>query len=270
MNKFPEWVKDNETNYDLCLTDDIDSLLSCIILNKLKGYKINLFYDFGGLYTLRETGNKAIGVDMDITKGKAWGNHVIKLSPHDSYNKEIANLNITENISRENYTQKYCGSTLLTIMSYYGVTIENLTEEAKMLLLAIDSTHLPFYNARFRETGRKWLVNVLEYEELFKVTQRHTQYEFEKIISKYGLREPISMVDGKLQTNIDLKGISNALNGLDIELPKGEFENRVGFYNGYEDLSHDKECYLTKDNICGDIFSLAVTYKHSISYSVFA
>ncbi|WP_434416464.1 hypothetical protein [Tissierella praeacuta] len=267
MKEFPEWVNDNETKYDLCLTNDIDSLLSCVILNKIKGYEINLFYDFGGLYTLRETGNKAIGVDMDITKGKAWGNHVVKLSPHDNYNKEIANLNITEDISRKNYTKKYCGSTLLTIMSYYGVTIDNLSEEGKMILLAIDSTYLPFYRSRFKETGKKWLVNVLEYPELYEVVQRHQKHEFVEIIGKYGLRKPIYMVDERLQTEIDLEGISKALNGIEIELPNGGFTRRVWFNNIYQDLSHDDECYLTKSNI-GNIFSLAVTYKHSISYSI--
>lgn len=268
IKEFPEWVNDNETKYDLCLTDDIDSLLSCIMLKKIKGYDINLFYDFRGLYTLEETGNKAIGVDMDITKGKAWGNHVVKLSPYDSYNNEIANLNIIGDISRRNYTKKYCGSTLLTIMSYYGIRIDNLSEEGKMILLAIDSTHLPFYRSRFKETGKRWLVNILEYPELYEVTQRHEEFDFEKVINKYGLRKPINMFDGRLQTEIDLEGISKALNGLDIELPNGEFTKRVGFNNIYKDLSDDDKYYLTKSNINNDIFSLAVTYKHSISYSI--
>lgn len=265
---FPEWVNDNETKYDLCLTNDIDSLLSCSILKYVKGYDINLFYDFEGLYTIEETGNQAIGVDMDITKGKAWGNHVIKLSPHDSYNKEIANLNITENISRKNYTKKYCGSTLLTIMSYYDIPVTNLSEEGKMLLLAIDSTYKPFYEPRFKETGKKWLINVLEYKELYEVTQRHTQLEFEDIIRKYKLHKSINMVNGRLETDIDLEGVSKALNGLKVELPNSEFTKRVGFNNIYQDLSNDDRFYLTKSDIKQNIFSLAVTYRHGISYSV--
>ena len=50
--------------------NDIDSLLSCSILKYIKGYDINLFYDFEGLYSIEETGNQAIGVDMILLKAK--------------------------------------------------------------------------------------------------------------------------------------------------------------------------------------------------------
>ena len=41
---FPEWCSDDKKKYELILTDDIDSLVSCALLNKIKGYKINYFY----------------------------------------------------------------------------------------------------------------------------------------------------------------------------------------------------------------------------------
>lgn len=44
--KFPKWV-DNNKKYYMCLTDDLDSLMSCILLEQIKGYEISHFYILG-------------------------------------------------------------------------------------------------------------------------------------------------------------------------------------------------------------------------------
>lgn len=268
--EFPKWCGDNEKDYDLILSDDLDSLLSCIILGKIKGYEINQFYDFNNLYQLKETGNETIGIDLDLVKGKGWGNHVTKISPHDSYNREMANLNLTENINRMNYTNKYNSNTLLTIMSYYSIPISKLSEEGKAILLCIDSAYYPFYNNSFKFTGEKWLVDILGYDALYELTQRYDKSDFDELQKKYNLKGKIWINDiGELETDIDLTGVMKALNGLELDLLKGKFTKIRSFETISSDLKDDYKFRLSKREIeKRDIFSFAVTFRHYIKYSI--
>lgn len=269
-DKFPEWCNDTTTKYSLCLTDDLDSLFSCILLNKIKGYEIEWFYRFDSLGSIQGANKKAIGVDADLVKGKCWGNHVTLLSSKDTVNKSCANINNIDNISRENYYYKYCGSTLLTIMSYYNIDISTLSEEAKMVLLAIDSTYLGYYAdwKTFKDRNKYYLVEVMNYEELYKVQQRHTKEEFDLLQDKYKLKSKIETIKGRLQTGIDLEGLSELFN-LPFVLPKDTFNLRLQLNNkskalGKYDYSITKE-KLPKEN--EKLFSMAVTNKGFIKYS---
>jgi hypothetical protein len=64
-SKFPKWCSDDTTPFSCCLSDDLDSLLSCRLLEKIKGYPINYFYDFTNLYQTENANGKALGVDID-------------------------------------------------------------------------------------------------------------------------------------------------------------------------------------------------------------
>ncbi|ABR48997.1 conserved hypothetical protein [Alkaliphilus metalliredigens QYMF] len=128
---FPEWTEDTSTNHTLCLSDDLDSLLSSIFLKQVKGYDISHFYTFKSISRSVEHGHATkdvIGVDVDFANGKCWGNHVTMLSPTDNCDSQCANLNITNMINKNNYTDKFCGSTLLQILSYYNVDISSWTD----------------------------------------------------------------------------------------------------------------------------------------------
>lgn len=138
--KFPVWV-DNNKKYYMCLTDDLDSLFSCKLLEQIKGYEISHFYSFNTLYRYEnlESNLKLCGVDMDLCTGRCWGNHVTGIN-----NPNSANLNVIENINSNNYYSKYAGSVVLQIISYYKLDINKLSNEAKMILLCIDSTFLMY------------------------------------------------------------------------------------------------------------------------------
>jgi len=255
---FPAWVNSDEY-FDLCLSDDIDSLLSCVILEKIKGYKINYFYDFNNIYSTNQAINKAIAIDVDLKQGKCWGNHVVI-----EENKESANLNRVLNISQENYSQKYAGSTLLTILSYYNVDISHLSEEGKMILLCIDSAYLGFYNDDFKEVHIHYMRDILQFPELLEVEERHTKEEFEGLQRKYRLKEKIKInKEGMLYTNIALTELEAVL-GMPLKLPDIQFYMKKSFES---DLT-TKEYYTTIRNFV-NIFSLAMIKKDSIKFSFY-
>ncbi|WP_031314119.1 hypothetical protein [Caldanaerobacter subterraneus] len=255
---FPEWTN-SDNYYDLCLTDDIDSLLSCIFLKRIKGYEINYFYDFTNIYSTNKATNQVIGVDTDLVKGKCWGNHVVI-----EKNKESANLNRVLNISSKNYTNKYAGSTLLTILSYYDVDISHLSEEALMILLCIDSAFLGFYDAKFKEVHKYYLGDILQFPELLEVEERHTKKEFEGIQKKYRLKEKIKInKEGMLYTDIALPELEAVL-GIPIQLPDIKFYPRKTFQT---DLT-TQEYYTTIKNFV-NIFSSAMIKKNSIKFSFY-
>ena len=217
--KFPEWTKNNK--YNMCLSDDLDSLFSTILLNKILGYEVTHFYDFSNIYKAIDykANDDVIAVDVDTIYTKCWSNHVV---PFD--NPDSANLNQVENIDRYNYYSKYAGSTLLQIISYYDLDISMLSEEAKLVLLSVDSTFM-MYNFN-KDNCQKLLVNVLELPELFELCKKYSneQSEFYKIQDKYKMKEKIYINnDGMLETSIDLEGLSK-LFGMSFILLKNKFK----------------------------------------------
>jgi len=220
---FPNWVNDNEKGkYTLALTDDIDSLLSSVLLQQIKGYEINYFYDFENLYVKdKENKKRAVGIDFAIQNGKTWDNHTTMINKNDTYNIESANLNNILKINKENYFQKYAMSTVLQIISYYNIDLPT-TEEGKMILLSIDSSYLGHYDNRFKNTHNKYL-EMLELDELIDVLNRHTKSEFEQIQKKYNLKSKIWInQNGILETNLNLAELQGFFN-VNLSLPSEPF-----------------------------------------------
>lgn len=269
MNKeikknFPAWV-DSDKKYYMCLTDDIDSLFSCILLQQIKEYEISHFYSFSRLYRGNDfkSNLKLCGIDMDLNVGRCWGNHTTL-----NYNENSANINVIKGINQNTYYSKYAGSTALEIISYYDYDISNLTEEALMVLLCIDGMYIPFFPWKidFSGTQRKYLKD-MKLDILIDVAEKHTKQEFINVIEKYKLNKKIFMSeDGELKTSIDLKALSELFNLLFI-LPK----NRFGVTNTYTDkgLSLYQFSQFKKDlaEHGGKIFTQAFTNKNYIKFS---
>lgn len=232
--KFPEWTRDNKKYY-MCLSDDLDSLFSCILLEKILGYEITHFYSFNELFrgdNYINNGTTLAGIDMDIVAKDyfCWGNHVA-----GTYNPNSANINTILEIGNINYLHKYAGSCLLQIISYYDLDISMLSEEAKMILLAVDTTFKMYgFN---KENCKHYLVDILELEDLYKLCEQHKQQEFYDLIKKYNLHEKIYINDDMLETSIDLKSLEKIF-GISFILPKIKFKlvhtyNDVGV-NSYQ------------------------------------
>lgn len=242
--KYPEWTRD-EKKYYMCLSDDLDSFFSCLLLKKTLGYEITHYYDFDELYqsdNYQNDGTILVGIDMDIVKSgyRVWGNHCTC----SKSNSNAANINNIERINLNNYTAKYAGSTLLQIISYYNLNISMLSEEAMMILLAVDTTFKMYgFN---KENCKYYLVDVLELPELYELCEKHTQKEFYDLIEKYNLHEKIYIENGMLETSIDLKSLEEIFN-MPFVLPKIKlhkihtYENIGLHYDGYKRIKKQLE-----------------------------
>lgn len=267
--KFPEWVND-QRYYDLVLSNDLDSLFSCEILKQVKGWQPNYFnYNFtaSGQTEDAVSGAEKIGVDLSLCYGKTFDNHVVMMNSEDDYNEQSANFNILDGIGRENYFSKYCGSTLLMILSLYDIPLPINNEEALMVMLCIDSTFKGFYSGYPlpREANKKYLLDYMEFPELYEVLQNHKQYEFTDLIRKYNLNGKIGMNKGKLHTDIDLEGLRKLFN-LPFLLPEKPFYKVEDYTNNAQPLPKGNY-QLVKDDISEDMFSVALTKRDFICFS---
>lgn len=261
----PDWYMGDE-EHDLVLSDDIDSLASCAVLNKIKGWEIGYFYDFNNIYTKQKDTtkkNRRCWVDIATYKGHAFDNHVSLISDWDTWNTDMINLNLMCQVTNENYTDKYAGSTLLTIWSVYDLPLPQ-TEEGKMLLLCIDSAYKGFYSDRFHDIQKHYLIDVLGLEGLYSVIQRHTAEEFEDLILEYGLRQKITYYDGVIKTELPLDKIGQALE-IDLNImPESEFFLIRRLVQIQADIKEDDEY---ADDISQGIKTLAIVYRNKVKYS---
>ena len=265
--KLPKWYKDN-SQYDLILSDDLDSLASCAVLNLTKGWDVEYFYRFDGMGKTKSATNESVGVDIALYKGKTIDNHVAKLHKHDYLNQESINLNCMDDISRDNYFDKYCGSTLLTLWSLFDLPIPK-SDDGKMILLCVDSSYLGFYSdyTKFRQANKHYLSDVLCFDELYELQKHHKVSDYQHIKNKYCLDSKVICDKGRLNTGIKLEEISQEL-GIPIELPDGTFYKYKQFSNCKMPLDKNKR-YTTKlEDIIENPFSLALTGRDFLNYSV--
>lgn len=262
-NKLPQWIFEDKY-YNLCLSNDIDSLMSCYILNLIKGWNISTFYSFNHIASVNGAKKgQLVGVDLDLChQEKCVGNHCNLISSLDIKNPNCVNLNNLENISRNNYTQKYAGSCILQIMSILDIDLKTFTDEQLEVLLSIDTSFKSYYFNN--KTASNYIANILGYDRLIDILKKHDNDYFYNIIKKYKLNGSIRMnKDGYLTTDIELDKIS-LLFSFDIHLPQEKFYIDAEFKQYTKNLTNEK----TKDDIVDKIFSLALTYKNAVKYSV--
>jgi hypothetical protein len=254
------WQSLNKKDSFLVLSDDIDSLLSCIFLNQKFDIPIGAFYDFNFLYhnpTITK-GKKAIFVDIDTAKYNCFSNHVTIVG-----NKNAINLN--QGIYINNYHHKYAGSTLLTILSLFDFDFTSLNDEQIKLLLCIDVSFKGFYNSNFKETWLKWM-KVLEFPGAADVVQNTDFSYFSKLIGKYKLNEKIKMDNNNyLNTRIDLESIESDF-GFKMNLPDIKFTDTKAKFNNLK-----TQCFadIREANRSGILFSNAMTFKGAACVSFF-
>lgn len=284
LNLLPRWVRDN-TVYDMVLTNDLDSLISCAVLSKVNNWVIKYFYDFKKVYhtdTLnKENAHSRVWVDCAVLKirdkyEKGFDNHVTMLSTDDYKNPELVNLNNIYDITtecREDYLTKYNLSTALLVWSLYNIPIPK-SEEGKMILLAVDSSHKGFYSKyeNDRQRNKHWLVDILELPELYECLQRHTEQDFKDIIKKYNLAREIKLEWDSFEDFFGeriydewLEIISNKIE-ISLALPTDKFVEWKSYKTNYKQINREEN----KDEINSKLFSLAVTGYNKISYSYIA
>ena len=279
--KFPVWCKDEMTNYELILSNDIDSLM-CYIFQKAR-FNREVFYFFDADVTKNtqknykveghERVNELLGLDIALEgKIKCWDNHVVKVLNADKVNENSANLNIIKNVRQFNYTDKAVVSSFITMLSYYDFDLKRLTKDQLAVICAIDGLYTPFLVERFKKTGAKNL-SLLEFEFLEDFIMNNLTY-IKKLKLKLNLDGKI-WVDNKgyFETNIDLKGLSEIFN-LEITLPDKRFEEIKTFKKGLGDGYKGKPCSLNKAQLEEELeekgyklFNFVLTYKDNYIYS---
>lgn len=281
--KLPVWCEDTDTKFQLLMSDDIDALM-CYMFQKLKfnrecEYFIDMNKDKAWQSydkTQRHNGEQflynttdatmsttdMLALDVSINRNtKSWDNHIVQLSENETnYNNLSANMNIATNINKSNYTNKFCISTFITLLSYYETDITKWDKDQLALLCAIDGVYQPFAKG-FERQGTKNL-ELLGFEFLVDFIKENMQY-IEQIDNKYLNKKHIWVgTDGYLKTNLDLNAISDLFN-LPIELPKkqfaecGSFKSRVFNANSFTDKDEIEKMYEKK------IFNIALTYAGS-------
>lgn len=249
------WYKDI-TQYELCLTDDIDSLLSCVFLKEKFWTDIRMFYTFSKMYkqvNLMEK-IKMVGVDLDLTNGRCFGNHV-------TYIENPLSINLNNIVDDKRYFKKYPCSTILLILSLYEYDISTLSDEQLRVLLAIDSSYKGYYNESFQWVQVEWFDNLGFKDKFIEILDKTTPDDFKLINYKYGLSRKINLVDGKLYTEIELDLLSKLFD-IEISLPRHKFELVKEFKNDAMPLDKASEIDKTK------IFSSAITRKNFVNMSL--
>ena len=277
-----EWI-DSTNEYGLILTDDLDSLLSCAILKYVKGWNIEQTYIFKAnkpiakskdsqlydyLGTIKDATHEAIGVDLALTTGKCFDNHLTQFSYDEKINPESINLNRIQNIYRQNYSKKYNLSTVLLLWSLYDLPKENLTDELVMLLIAIDGSYEGFFtDARWVGIHEFWIRDVLDLPKFLECERRHTYKEFKE---KYNIQRghgKITLSRGHLITDIDLNEVNETLaweTDIQVELPEDKFYRKAVFKDNIAGIKGYPSSIKT---ICDNPFSYALTGKWAVNYS---
>lgn len=214
----------------LILSGDIDSLLSCHFIEKIKGVQTSLFYNFESVYSLENyvKGKESIGVDIDFTNDRlAFGNHVTFET-----NSKCINFNHGRNCFKNGrYTKKFNGSTLVTVLDYYQYDISTFSKEQIQLILCVDVAYKGYYIRQFKQQTINNYKQIHQGEIYLDVLENTTLEEFEEMFSKYKMYKGIKVEDGKFVTELPLDEIGKLL-GEDITLPQGEVKLREKLTRG--------------------------------------
>ena len=248
LDKFPTWYRniDKDKNY-LVLSNDFDSYYSCCLLRNKFSLKIGGYFDLNnGLYLNKERtkGKEPIYVDLSITKGKCFDNHMTFIK-----NPECINPNIITT----NYYHKYNGSTLSFLCSLYNCDLSKYTYNQLMKMITIDGWDAGWYkyNGKFRDTLINWMKLFEEDKYLLPILQEHNdrQYFFD-FVDHYHLGEHIIMQNNHLHCNVK------------THIPTCEFEL------AYK-VKRDNLCKYQVENIyssnADSIITTAETYRNQYS-----
>ena len=270
----PNWTTIKQDR-NITLTNDLDSLLSCALLKHVFGYEINYFYSFNSISILNPNDTrKSIGVDLALTKGYTYCNHLTMLDAASYKNPDSANINNALNISRSNYSEKFAMSTFIMLWSLLGLEKENLSDDLMKLLLTIDSGHKGYYNhdGEYRHIFMKQLdlLGMGNFTDVLEKTSNADMYSFQ---SDNNLDASIHMnKKGKLffvetgrsikwdKQEVDLQWLSELV-GFPVELPTGDFSKIAKFNN------REMDWHELSNKAIDSSFSYAFVYKNKIKLS---
>lgn len=258
QNEETRWYKNLDPNKQgLVLTNDIDSIYCCMLLHRWFGLKVHWFYNFSTIYSDGSDLEK-IWIDCSVTKGKCFDNHVTRYSStSQNYNRQSININNLYNISNDNYSSKYCGSTLLELYSLYEQPLPK--RDTLVVMLAIDSSYLGYYNPYFRDAWVENMANKLGFPEIVDLVAKFDEKKFEQLgILNHGSNEvTLDFTTQKLTSNLSLDDY--------LKNTKFPFVEKSFIRYGEMKVEPLKGKHLKYDNV----FSLAYTHRNRICLTTY-
>lgn len=259
---FKNWYNELDNTYNLMGSNDIDSWGSiCFLYNKF-GCKMDLFNSFSTIYhrenisTGSVTPQSLVGIDVDLTKNKCFGNHVTYLQ-----NPDVISLDKGVPYGCREYFSKFAGSTLVTILSIYNYDLKDFSEQQLEVLISVDTAFKQYYFNK--DLFRYYYEDVLEYPIFVDIVSKHDKQYFYDIIKEYKLHENIKVNEnGYLETKIELDRLGDLFD-IDLSLPTERFKEFYSMQTVGKPLHEFKRTVNEKK-----IFSSACTGKDYVMASV--
>ena len=277
---FPCWfldLKEHSTDYTLILSNDYDSLLSCRFLRSTTGIEVGGYYDFSsGLYltdNIYESSKKQVFIDVSCFQDGflCVDNHRTLARNHMSINPN--KINVASALEVDAYKHKYCGSTLMLLVSLFRDSIGTLSERQKLMLLAVDGFYLGFFKlcGKYAHINRYWL-DLLELSDdlMPLINQPNIVKEIERIKNECGLDNVFFLdTDGALREHLP-KEPKNVLTSRLVRINDEDEQPRFRRHVLSVRQTHMDTQDLVKMNHLTDrhIFSAAETRKGKYTLSV--
>lgn len=267
-NECYSFMFDEDLKVSMVMTDDLDSILSCLLLKMHKpNWSIDYFYGFNeGMYIRQGTDitREKVGIDLSYPnkRMKSISNHCTRVNERDEHNKYDLNLNHIEGIYLKNYFSKFNLSSFMLIASLLGFKFN--TRKAKCTCLLADSSYKAYYQpAQYKDHGvqKRFLCDILGYAEVWKNQSTLTKADFEKGQTVLHTRDKIYIDnDGKLKVgNMKLEKICEML---EITYDESLFDEDFILIQKHRSMTNNIGLY-NKENM----YSFAITSKSKVKYS---
>ncbi len=270
------WFWDKNFKANLICTDDLDSLLSVLLILQYRpNWKISGFFDYRtGLYQkldedIELTQENTVWVDCSSIKqgDKCISNHLTSISG-EVHNTADINLNtIDENNRDKHYFSKYNLSTFLLLVSLFEHEIDN--KVGQVLSLCPDSAYKAYYQPSQyadSEVQRQYLVNKLQLKDIYDIQSKITKNKFKQIIRQQNLNSKVYVNEFGIRTvdDVDLEMILKYLNiTTDLSVLDGMF----GMIEESSCANKSVNVFRGRDLQDSKITSYAITSNNNVSYS---
>lgn len=215
------WIFDKNFECNCILSDDMDSLLSFLLIEKYrKLWHLGYFFSYSdGLYEKFgiDKSLPTVGIDISLCQGqgRCLSNHVVKTSDNDFINKEDINLNNIDGVNAGNFFYKYNLNTLLLVYSLLNV--EPMSDMGKIITLLVDSAYLPYYQPPDYMDSyiqEKYLCNIMGLQGVYDIQAKMSKEKFINAQDAINIKSKLYASDSGLKfvDDVDLKMICKYLN----------------------------------------------------------
>ena len=279
IKKNNSWFWDEDKKYYLVATDDLDSLLSCLLILKYRPlWEIGGFLDYrDGLYhrvdkDIELNEDNTIWVDCSVPRQgvKCISNHLTSISG-EIHNTNDINLNsIDGNYRDKHYFSKYNLSTFLLLVSLLEHEIDN--KPGRILSLCFDGAYKGYYQPSGyadKKVQRRYLLEVLKLYEIYAEQYEMDKKDFDYIVRDQNLHSKIFVSDEGIRCEdyVDLEMICKYLC---INTNLSVLDGLYGMIKEVATKCETVEFMRDKDMQHDRLNSFAIVSKNNCVYSYYA